>query len=76
MYPEIDKLPCACIDCKEPQTKDEYCDKHQFKLREEMMDLLNLMDEWADGYTSSQEEKESQMNVYTRLADFIQHASN
>ena len=66
-------LLCTFRKCRQPQIADnEFCTRHQAKKgRNDLMEALNQLDEWADEYTASLEEKKLQEKLYDKLMDFI-----
>ena len=66
-------LLCTFRNCKNPQDdQGEFCPKHYPKKgRNDLIEALNQLDEWADGYTSSFKEKKLQEKLYDLVMDFI-----
>ena len=65
-------LLCTFRKCKRPQIDNEFCEIHQAKKgRNDLIEALNQLDEWADGYTSSLKEKKLQERLYNILMDFV-----
>lgn len=65
-------LLCTFRKCRQPQTNNEFCLKHQAKKgREDLKEALNQLDEWADKYTCDMREKLEQQKKYDLLMDFI-----
>lgn len=71
-------LLCTFRKCKQPQTDNEFCTKHQPKRgRNDLIDALCNIELWAEGYSStpgnlaSPKDKKNLKKAYNLLLDFI-----
>jgi hypothetical protein len=68
-------LLCTFRNCKNIQTDNEFCTKHQAKKgRKDLVDALTQLSDWADNFTNivpSPTIKKEQEKMYNLLMDFI-----